>query len=198
VPQRKPAAKKTKRIAVIVVVGLMAYFLSSGPALYLMRRELLAENVVRFVYMPLAVFEEWRPCMVYQRWWYYTKTERDVIEAEETWNADQWLQHAMEQLQKRDAPAAELIRSPQRKEWADSGYLLFIDGWASFESHSSHDSKKIGDIGLLLTSDGVFYTNDFHFCMGESEYHGAKQTQPKDFPHFFELYGVKQGWKKKP
>ncbi len=194
----KPTKKKIKYVVVILVLGLVAYFLSIGPALYLMRRETLPEKAVRFVYMPLSIFEEWRPFEIYQRWWYHTEKERDWKKAEETWTSDQWLQHAVEELQKRSTPSAELIQSPSRKEWADNGYLLFTNGWAAFMSHSSHDSQKIGDIGLLLTSDGVFYTNDFHYCMGESEYHGGKQTQPKDFAHFFELYGVKQEWKKKP
>ncbi|MGC3961552.1 MAG: hypothetical protein QM813_27600 [Verrucomicrobiota bacterium] len=196
--QNKTAAKKTKRIAAITAIVLATYVVSAGPALWLMRRELVAEGVIQLVYKPLGLLDEWRPFLLYQRWWYYTKEEREVILAEETWTGSQWLQHAITQLEKRGAPPTTLTLAPDRKEWAAKGYLLFVKGWAAFESHSSHDSARIGDIGLLRTSDGAFYTNDFHYCLGESEYHGSKQAQPNNFLDFLERYGNTQKWKQLP
>lgn len=200
-PLIKPIRKNAKRLAVVALVGLIVYLLSSGPALYLVRREMLSERVFRFVYKPLANLEDWRPYVLYSRWWYNTKAERDLIWTEEHWTTAQWLQHAMEETQKQGAPASGLFRSFQPKQWAGHGYLLFSNGWAVFISHSSHDSEmcggRIGNIALLRTSDGDFYVSDFHFCMGDAEFHGSDKIQPRDFSQFLELYGGEQKWRKK-
>jgi hypothetical protein len=76
-PRSKPTGKKTKRMLVIAVVGLIVYFLSNGPALYLLRREILADRLFRVIYAPLTLLEDWHPYVTYLRWWYHTKAERE-------------------------------------------------------------------------------------------------------------------------
>ena len=107
-----------------------------------------------------------------------------------------WLENASQTLASRGAPPADLIHTFRPGNWAGNGYILFSNGWAAFACHTFHDSTKIGDIALLRTSEGIPYESHFHFCIGVTEYYS--QPQPKDFSRFLEIYGAKQGWKRKP
>jgi hypothetical protein len=107
-----------------------------------------------------------------------------------------WLENASRTLAGRGAPPANLVHTFRPGDWAGQGYLVFSNDWASFAFHTFHDSTKIGDIALLRTSDGVLYVSHFHFCIGETEYYGW--PQPRDFSSFLEIFGAKQGWKRKP
>jgi hypothetical protein len=106
----------------------------------------------------------------------------------------QWLENARQTLASRNAPTADIVHTFRSGNWAGQGYLTFSNGWASFDFHTFHDSEKIGDIALLRTSDGVYYTSHFHFCVGETEF--SSQPQPRDISQFLEIYGAKQGWTK--
>ena len=106
----------------------------------------------------------------------------------------QWLENERQTLASRAAPSAGLVQTFRPGDWAGQGYLVFSNGWASFAFHTFHDSEKIGDIALLRTSEGVFYTSHFHFCVGETEF--SSQPQPRDVSQFLEIYGAKQGWSK--
>jgi hypothetical protein len=107
-----------------------------------------------------------------------------------------WLENASQTLASRGAPPADLIRTFRPGNWAGNGYILFSNGWAAFACHTFHDSEKIGDVALLRTPDGVLYVSHFHFCIGEMEF--FQQAQPRDFQRFLQIYGTKQGWKRKP
>jgi hypothetical protein len=201
-PHIKTAIKRIRLVVAVTIVGLIVYILSSGPALYMMRHKMLSEKVAKFIYMPLGQLEDWHPYIVYIRWWYNTKAEREWMEAEERGTPTQWLQSARQDLQKRGAPSPELIRSIQSGHWAGGGYLLFSNGWASFAWHSSHESERyggrIGNIALLRTPEGDFYVSHFHFCLGEAEFQGQNKTQPKDLSQFLEIYGTEQQWRREP
>ena len=108
----------------------------------------------------------------------------------------QWLKSAAQELQSRGTPPADLMHTLPMGRWAGNGYILFSNGWAAFACHTFHDSEKIGDVALLRTPDGVLYVSHFHFCIGETEYYGW--PQPRDFSSFLEIFGAKQGWKRKP
>ena len=108
----------------------------------------------------------------------------------------QWLENAKHTLAGRTAPSHDLVHTFRPAAWADQGYLIFSNGWAAFAFHTFHDSRKVGDIALLRTSDGVCYVSHYHFCVGEDEFFG--QPQPRDVAQFLKIYGAKQGWKKQP
>ncbi len=185
---------KLKRVCLITILGLIIYVLSCGPAACLLRHEFLPEKTFALIYCPLSPMEDWHPFQAYFRWWYHTKQEREWILAEETGTKESWLENAIVKLQAQHTLPPEIIRSSETNAWADKGYLVFSNGWASFTSHSSHDSEKIGDVSLLRTSDGDYYISDFHFCLGVCEF----SIRPKDFSEFLALYGDKHHWIKKP
>ena len=111
-----------------------------------------------------------------------------------------WLWSEVQDLQNRGTPSASLVTNIESRAWAkngsrvwaESGFLVFSNGWASFACHTIHDSEDIGDVALLRTSDGVFYVSYYHFCMGEGSF--AATEQPKDFPQFLEFFEVDQKW----
>jgi cytochrome c1 len=108
----------------------------------------------------------------------------------------QWLASACQTLTSQKPPAAELSHNFLEGSWAGDGYLIFSNGCAACAFHTFHESEKIGDIALLRTSDGVFFTSHFHFCVGELEF--LNEPQPRDFPEFLKIYGGKHGWIKSP
>jgi hypothetical protein len=77
----KTTLKKVAVVAGIASVGLFVYILSSGPAIYLVRYQIVSEKVANSVYSPLDSLTGWHPYTVYVQWWYYTKAERDQMEA---------------------------------------------------------------------------------------------------------------------
>jgi hypothetical protein len=118
---------------------------------------------------------------------------------------ERWLRAATRQLRQLPPPPASLASSLGSAEWAGQGYMLFTNGWACFTSQTFHSSMQVGDIGLLRSSDGSFYTCHFHFCVGmEGEYGQVswapevKRPRPRDIKHFIELYGETQGCKRIP
>jgi hypothetical protein len=110
----------------------------------------------------------------------------------------------MRQLRQMPPPPASLASSLGSEDWAGQGYMVFTNGWACFTSHTFHSSMRVGDIGLLLSSDGSFYICHFHFCVGLAEYSQVtwapevKRPRPRDIDHFIELYGKTHGWKRIP
>jgi hypothetical protein len=75
----KTTIKRVAVVAGIASVGLFIYILSSGPAIYLVRHQIISERVANSVYKPLDSLTGWHPYIVYVQWWYYTKAERDKM-----------------------------------------------------------------------------------------------------------------------
>ncbi len=69
-------------------------------------------------------------------------------------------------------PLAKLVCSPSKNksgyyEYSPSrnGLIKFKDGtWVIITSHSMHKEDGIGDISLIKTSEGKYYTNMGHNC----------------------------------
>lgn len=67
---------------------------------------------------------------------------------------------------------AKLVGSPSRNKRgyyeynpSKNGLIKFKDGsWVIITSHSVHKEDGIGDISLIKTSEGKYYTNRGHYC----------------------------------
>jgi hypothetical protein len=107
---------------------------------------------------------------------------------------DRWMQHSIKQLHQKEAPPASLANALPEGVWAKDGYLLFTNGWAAFTSHTFHDSLLLGDVAVLVASDGSTYLSHYHFCITEGEY--RFRPRPRDIGESIGIYGRMQSWKK--
>lgn len=105
-----------------------------------------------------------------------------------------WLWSSVQELQNRGLPPANFTNGLPPGVWANHGFLVFSNGWASFAYHTVHETGDVGDIALLRTSEGIFYVSHYHFCCAEATFYSERQ--PKDIADFLEMFGAKHGWKR--
>ena len=81
-----------------------------------------------------------------------------------------WIQDAVQQIQKSPAPAPELIQSASTGRWEIAGspgsYLIFSNGWAACRTHSWHRNDGLDDIAVMRMPNGNFYLSRYHFESG--------------------------------
>ena len=111
---------------------------------------------------------------------------------------DKWIKDSKELLTRRGAPTADIIQSLEPDKCVANGFLFFETGWASFACYASHHPRDIGDIALLLASDGQVYVSSFHFCGGEYDLVSSQERRPKSIPEFLEQSRREQNWIKIP
>jgi hypothetical protein len=107
----------------------------------------------------------------------------------------QWITKTTAELRSMGPPPSPLVQGLKNGWWVTQHYLIFSNDWACFACNTFHDSERIGDVGLLLSSTGQFYISRHHFCTGLPE--DPTEKRPANLPDFFHLY-EKHNWAKVP
>ncbi len=116
----------------------------------------------------------------------------------------QWILTTSNALRQLGPPSATNVAAAASGAWiAGQHYLLFSNGWASFAWNDFHAGGTVGDIALLLSSDGGLYVSRYHFCVGLSEFYDHAvgqplQPRPRDLNDFFQRYGTNHNWRGYP
>jgi hypothetical protein len=105
-----------------------------------------------------------------------------------------WLRTAQQEVQAYGAPSPADFEAAARGEWATKKHLVFSNGWAAFKMHSIHSPGPVGDVAVLLTSDGDICCTFVHLCKGIPTWRGF--SRPSSPLEYLESYGANEKWKK--
>jgi hypothetical protein len=114
-----------------------------------------------------------------------------------------WMVKAVQELSKVAPPSFE--SKPSTNAWENTWlghpeYLLFSNDWAAYRINTIHDIPEIGDITVLRSSDGRFYSSRMHYCVGIGEWmdpepmSDRQSPAPSDLTDFLEHVGRLQHW----
>jgi len=106
-----------------------------------------------------------------------------------------WILKTAGELEQSASPSVEVKGDVDHHQWIVSDYLLFSNGWAAYKIHTTHQGDPIGDIALLRTSSGEYYSSKLHYCTGLRNMMRDKDPQwPEDANDFLDYYGRDQQW----
>jgi len=109
----------------------------------------------------------------------------------------EWIWLKARELVEAGPPSAELQYGANTGRWVQQGYLLFSNGWAGYQIHTSHACDRMGNMALLRTDDGILYLSKLHYCGGIADWMASPRDdlpRPANAVEFLSVRGRYQEW----